>query len=58
MKHSQGSRRKFVQLALLGAGASLLSVIFPKTFVHAAGETEALLLSCMDFVSWTKLKGT
>ncbi len=42
-------RRKFLQLAALGGGVSLLasaSVIRP---AHASGATDALLLSCMDF---------
>ena len=39
------SRRDFVRVALLGAGASFLGV----STAQAAGETDALLLSCMDY---------
>jgi carbonic anhydrase len=43
------SRRKFLQLAASGGGVSLLAgpSIFSKA--HAAGGTDALLLSCMDY---------
>lgn len=41
-------RRRFVQLAALGAGASLMTVAGMRD-ARAAGNTEALLLSCMDF---------
>lgn len=40
-------RRRFVQLAALASGVSLLGAQLPQA--HAAGATEALLLSCMDF---------
>jgi carbonic anhydrase len=40
------SRRKFVQLAALGAGAGLLGVL-PEA--RAAGGTDVFLLSCMDY---------
>lgn len=43
------SRRSFLQLATLGAGASLLAAVLPTSSALAAGHTEALLLSCMDF---------
>src|SRR5262245_12302 len=39
------SRRDFMRLALLGGSASVLAV----APVHAAGGTDALLLSCMDY---------
>jgi carbonic anhydrase len=39
------SRRDFVRIALLGGGASLLGV----STARAAGDTDALLLSCMDY---------
>lgn len=43
------NRRKFLQLAALGGGASLLAVAASPPGARAAGATEALLLSCMDF---------
>jgi carbonic anhydrase len=43
------SRRKFLRLAALGGGASLLSLALPDRLPWAAGKTEALLLSCMDY---------
>ena len=43
------SRRKFLRLAALGGGASLLSLALPDGVPWAAGKTEALLLSCMDY---------
>lgn len=43
------SRRRFVQLAALGGGASLLAVAGWAPEARAAGTTDALLLSCMDF---------
>lgn len=43
------SRRKFLQLAALGGGASLLAVTSLLPEARAAGQTDALLLSCMDF---------
>jgi len=42
-------RRDFVKLATLGAGASLLGALLPASVARAAGATDALLLSCMDF---------
>lgn len=42
-------RRKFLQLIALGGGASLLAATSLIPDVRAATETEALLLSCMDF---------
>ncbi|MFP4079280.1 MAG: twin-arginine translocation signal domain-containing protein, partial [Ectothiorhodospira sp.] len=42
-------RRRFLQLAALGAGASLLATTSWVPEARAAGETEALLLTCMDF---------
>src|SRR5690606_27725065 len=44
-----GNRRQFLQLAALGAGASLLAITAGVPRAQAAGNTEALLLSCMDF---------
>ncbi len=41
-------RRQFVQLAALGGGAALLGSFLPQT-AYAAGGTDALLLSCMDY---------
>ena len=47
----QQSRRTFLQVASLGATASLLTVTrwSPVAEAAAAGSTEALLLSCMDY---------
>jgi carbonic anhydrase len=42
------SRRGFVRLAALGGGAALFASFAPRLAL-AAGNTEALLLSCMDF---------
>lgn len=41
------ARRKFLEIASLGAGASLLAAAWSPA--RAAGGTEALLLSCMDY---------
>jgi carbonic anhydrase len=43
------SRRKFLKLAALGGGVSLLTATSWLPEARAAGGTEALLLSCMDF---------
>ena len=42
-------RRRFLQVAVLGGGATLLASMLPAGVANAAGNTEALLLSCMDF---------
>ncbi|MFC3532574.1 carbonic anhydrase [Vogesella facilis] len=42
------SRRQFLRLASLGGGAVLLGSLLPRS-AQAAGGTEALLLSCMDY---------
>lgn len=42
-------RRNFLRLAALGGGVSLLAAITVLPEARAAGHTEALLLSCMDF---------
>jgi carbonic anhydrase len=42
-------RRTFLTSGLLGGGASLLALTLPAGMARAAGKTEALLLSCMDF---------
>lgn len=44
----QPGRRKFLTLALLGGGVSLLSPMLPRS-AFASGDTEALLLTCMDY---------
>lgn len=44
----ENSRRNFLTLAALGAGAALLAPILPGT-AKAAGSVEALLLCCMDY---------
>jgi len=41
------NRRQFCQLAALGGGAALFSVVFPARLRGAT--TDALLLSCMDY---------
>ena len=43
------SRRSFLQFAVLGGGASLFASFLPATKAVAAGGTDALLLSCMDY---------
>ncbi len=43
----RSSRRNFIRLAALGAGASLL--LGKSSAAFAGGSAEALLLSCMDF---------
>ncbi|MBE7526270.1 carbonic anhydrase [Nitrosomonas sp.] len=43
------SRRKFMQLAALGGGVSLLTATSWLPEARAAGGTDALLLSCMDY---------
>ncbi len=43
------TRRRFLQLAVLGGGAVLLASMLPINTARAAGSTDALLLSCMDF---------
>lgn len=43
------SRRRFLQLAALGGGASLLAVASLLPEARATGQADALLLSCMDF---------
>jgi carbonic anhydrase len=42
-------RRTFLRIGALGGGASLLSLVLPGGMTQAAGKTEALLLSCMDY---------
>ena len=44
-----GYRRRLCQVAALGGGAALFSVVFPGSPVWAAGAADALLLSCMDY---------
>lgn len=46
--HESLSRRAFVRLAALGGTATLLGSFAPNAGL-AAGNTEALLLSCMDY---------
>lgn len=43
------NRRKFLQLATLGAGVSMLAVATKIPEAHAAGNASTLLLSCMDY---------
>lgn len=43
------SRRNFLQAAVLGGGASLLTAVLPTGVANAGGHTDVLLLSCMDF---------
>ena len=42
-------RRKFLELVALGGGVSLLAAGSYAPQARAAGTTEVLLLSCMDF---------
>lgn len=42
-------RRTFLKLGVLGGGVSLLALTLPGGLARAAGQTEALLLSCMDY---------
>jgi carbonic anhydrase len=42
-------RRTFLRIAVLGGGATLLASMLPAAIANAAGNAEALLLSCMDF---------
>jgi hypothetical protein len=42
-------RRTFLRWGVLGGGASLLALVLPGGMAGAAGTTEALLLSCMDY---------
>ena len=42
-------RRHFLQTLALGGSAAGLAVLFPRTRAYAAGQTEAVLLSCMDY---------
>lgn len=42
-------RRRFLRIALLGGAATLAGVALPTARVRAAGEADALLISCMDF---------
>lgn len=45
----ENNRRKFLQLAALGGGVSLLAATSMLPEARAASTTDALLLSCMDF---------
>lgn len=45
----ENDRRRFLQVAALGGGASLLAVTSLIPEARAAGAADALLLSCMDF---------
>ncbi|MBE0621911.1 MAG: hypothetical protein IH605_15060 [Burkholderiales bacterium] len=42
-------RRTFLKLGALGGGISLLALSLPGGTARAAGKTDALLLSCMDY---------
>lgn len=42
-------RRNFLQVAGLGAFATIAGAAFPIVHLRAAAETDALLLSCMDY---------
>lgn len=43
------SRRGFLQIAALGAGAALMAPMALPSVAHAAGNVDTLLLSCMDY---------
>jgi hypothetical protein len=45
----QRNRRQFLQLAALGAGASLLAATVWPSKARASGQVDALLLTCMDY---------
>src|SRR6266550_4739715 len=48
LKNTQTGRRQFLRNVIVGGGAATLGTAFwPFTF--AAGQTDALLLSCMDY---------
>ncbi|HEV8131974.1 MAG TPA: carbonic anhydrase [Acidobacteriota bacterium] len=49
VRPAEQTRRTFLQLATLGGGVSLLASLLPGGVTQAAGKTEALLLSCMDY---------
>ena len=42
-------RRQFLKTLAVGGSAACLTLLLPVTGPYAAGQTEALLLSCMDF---------
>ncbi len=46
---ADAGRRRFLRIALLGGGAGLLGIAWTGQPARAAGKTEALLLSCMDY---------
>ncbi len=46
---AENYRRKFLQIAALGGGVSLLATTSTLPQAQAASTTDALLLSCMDF---------
>jgi len=46
---STHSRRKFLQIAALGAGAGLVALAWPGALARAAGKADVLLLCCMDY---------
>ena len=43
------TRRQFLQTLTVGGSTAGLTLLFPMAGLHAARQTEALLLSCMDF---------
>jgi carbonic anhydrase len=48
LKQTQTGRRQFLRNAIAGGGAAILgTALWPRAF--AAGHTDALLLSCMDY---------
>jgi carbonic anhydrase len=46
---SSESRRKFIQLAVLGTGISLFATMPYMSKASASGQAQTLLLSCMDY---------
>ena len=46
---SQHNRRQFLKTLTVGGSAVGLTLLFPMSGLRAAGQTKALLLSCMDF---------
>ncbi len=49
IQYTEIPRRTFLQVAVLGGGATLLASMLPANVASAAGNAEALLLSCMDY---------
>jgi hypothetical protein len=57
IEHAAHPRRSFLKLATFGAGAALLSAGLPMASASASGQTEVLLLSCMDYRLLNEIAG-